>query len=213
MSTRAITFAGSAMEENCHVCAFFHSSEEEYRVLAPFIKEGLEHGERAFHIVDPDQQEQHADALKKTGVDVDRARGNKQLEIRRWQDAYLRDGHFDQDRMLALIQEVLDEGPKQGFPMTRLVAHMEWALEDRPGVNDLVEYETRLNYLLPKYRDPVICTYDLSKFSAGTVMDIMRTHPVVLVGGILQKNPFYVAPDELLLELRERDAYRHSASA
>jgi hypothetical protein len=33
---------------------------------------------------------------------------------------------------------------------------MEWALEDRPGVDDLVEYETRLNYILPKYRDPVV---------------------------------------------------------
>jgi hypothetical protein len=45
---------------------------------------------------------------------------------------------------------------KEGFPLTRLVAHMEWALEDRPGVNDLVEYETRLNYVLPRYADPVV---------------------------------------------------------
>src|SRR6266478_1966478 len=44
----------------------------------------------------------------------------------------------------------------RGFPLTRLVAHMEWALEDRPGVDDLVEYETRLNYILPKYPDPVL---------------------------------------------------------
>ena len=58
--------------------------------------------------------------------------------------------------MLALIQEVLEAGPRQGFALTRLVAHMEWALEDRPGVDDLVEYETRLNYILPRYKDPLI---------------------------------------------------------
>jgi len=58
--------------------------------------------------------------------------------------------------MLALIEQVLDGGKQQGFPLTRLVAHMEWALEDRPGVDDLVEYETRLNYVLPRYKDPVI---------------------------------------------------------
>ena len=79
-----------------------------------------------------------------------------QLEVRTWAEAYLRDGHFDQDRMLALIQDVLEGGAQQGFPLTRLVAQMEWALEDRPGVDDLVEYETRLNYLLPRYKDPVI---------------------------------------------------------
>jgi hypothetical protein len=58
--------------------------------------------------------------------------------------------------MLALIEEVLQYGPQHGYDLKRLVAHMEWALEDMPGVNDLVEYETRLNYVLPRYKDPVI---------------------------------------------------------
>ena len=35
-------------------------------------------------------------------------------------------------------------------------------------------------------------------------MDIMRTHPMVVIGGILQENPFFVPPDEMLRELRER---------
>src|SRR5437773_2534380 len=48
--------------------------------------------------------------------------------------------------MLVLIEEVLKGGARQGFPLTRSVSHMEWALEDRPGVDDLVEYEARLNY-------------------------------------------------------------------
>ena len=32
----------------------------------------------------------------------------------------------------------------------------------------------------------------------------MRTHPMVVVGGVLQENPFFVPPDEFLAELRER---------
>ena len=35
-------------------------------------------------------------------------------------------------------------------------------------------------------------------------MDILRTHPMVIIGGILQENPFFVPPDEFLRELRER---------
>ena len=57
--------------------------------------------------------------------------------------------------MLALIEEVLQAGKAQGYPLTRLIANMEWALEDRPGVEDVVEYETRLNFVLPKYDDAV----------------------------------------------------------
>ncbi len=35
-------------------------------------------------------------------------------------------------------------------------------------------------------------------------MDVLRTHPMVIIGGILQQNPFFVPPDEFLSELRER---------
>jgi hypothetical protein len=155
-SEQLIRFAGSVLGAQRHVCAFFHTPDEGYRVLLPFIKEGFERGEKAFHIVDPALREEHLRRLASASIDVAAAAQSGQFALRNWADAYLRDGHFDQDRMLALIQEVLEGGRQQGFPLTRLVAHMEWALEDRPGVDDLVEYETRLNYLLPRYPDPVI---------------------------------------------------------
>jgi len=33
--------------------------DDEYKALLPFIKEGLERGERAFHVVDPELRETH----------------------------------------------------------------------------------------------------------------------------------------------------------
>lgn len=155
-SPQAIHFANATLGNERHICAFFNSADEEYRVLLPFIREGIHRGEKAFHIVDPQLMDDHFRRLQESGIDTEGTVGRGQLVVRRWQDAYLRDGHFDQDRMLALIQEVLAAGPVEGFPLTRLVAHMEWALEDFPGVNDLVEYETRLNFILPNYKDPVI---------------------------------------------------------
>lgn len=156
MIEQSVHFAGSRLGKYRHICAFFHTADEEYRVLLPFIKEGIENKQKAFHIVDPKQREDHLKRLRGAGIDTHEAERKGQLEVKRWEEAYLREGHFDQDAMLALIEEVLQSGSKQGYPLTRLVAHMEWALEDRPGVNDLVEYETRLNYVLPKYQDPVI---------------------------------------------------------
>jgi len=202
---REVRLAGTALGRSRHVCAFFNTKDEEYRVLLPFIREGLEQGDKAFHIVKEDHRPEHRRRLRQAGIAVDEAESKGQLEIRRWEDAYLREGHFDQNRMLALIEEVLQGGKAQGYPLTRLVANMEWALEDLPGVHDIVEYETRLNHVLPEYHDPVVCTYDLSRFDASVVIDIMRTHPMVIVGGILQENPFFVPPDEMLRELRERE--------
>jgi hypothetical protein len=204
MSDHSVEFAGGALGRHRHICAFFNSEDEEHRVLEPFVSEGFRRGERAFHIVGPEQRDAHVEWLAQSGVDVEDATTSGQLELRSWSEAYLRGGRFDQDAMLALIEGVLQSGPAGGYPLTRLVAHMEWACTDSPGVNDLVEYETRLNYVLPKYDDPVICTYDLSKFPSTVTMDVMRTHPVVIVGGVLLENPFFVSPDEFLLEIRER---------
>jgi hypothetical protein len=154
-TARQVRLAGAALGRSRHVCAFFNSKDEEYRVLLPFIKEGFEHGDKAFHIVKDDHRPEHRRRLQDVGIPVEECERAGQLEIRRWEDAYLRDGRFDQNRMLALIEEVLQGGKLAGYPLTRLVANMEWALEDRPGVDDIVEYETRLNYVLPKYDDAV----------------------------------------------------------
>jgi len=201
-----LRLARSVLDRSRHVCAFFHSKEEEYRVLMPFVKDGFANGDRAFHIVDPEHRPTHLKRLEQEGIDVADAEAKGQLEVRRWQDAYIRDDYFEQYRMIDTIKEALDPAKKQPGKVTRLIANMEWALEDLPGVHEIVEYETRLNYVLPKYQDPVICTYDLSRFEASVVMDIMRTHPMVIIGGILQENPFYVPPDEMLKELEERAA-------
>jgi hypothetical protein len=208
----SVEFAGGTLGRQRHICAFFNGIDDEHRVLRSFIQEGMTRGEKAFHIVDPELREQHLRRLTQLGINVERALEAGQLEVRAWQEAYLRGDHFDQDAMLALIEEVLQGGASSGYPLTRLLAHMEWALLDKPGVENLIEYETRLNYVLPKYDDPVICTYDLSKFPSSVTMDIMRTHPVVIIGGVLQENPFFVSPDNFLLELRERRSARTPVS-
>ncbi len=209
--SHSVQFAGGNLGGQRHICAFFNSTDEEHRVLRSFIKDGFDRGDKAFHLVDPEQREEHLRRLAEAGINVRRAIDSGQLEVRRWQDAYLRGDRFDQNAMLALIEEVLQSADTAGYPLTRLVAHMEWALLDKPGVDNLVEYETRLNYVLPKYDDPVVCTYDLSKFGASVTMDILRTHPVVIIGGVLQENPFFVPPDQFLLEIKERRPLRRSA--
>src|SRR5579864_6631544 len=73
-----ISLAGSELGITRHVCAFFHSSEEEYRVLLPFIKDGFECGDKAVHVVDPEQHHNHLERLAAAGIDAAAAqhRGN-----------------------------------------------------------------------------------------------------------------------------------------
>ena len=201
---KPVRLAGRTLEHSPHVCAFFNTREEEYQVLLPFIREGFEEGDKAFHIIDPRHRQDHFQRLRQAGINVEETVSKGQLEVREWAQAHLREGRFDQDKMLELVDEVLKSSRADNFLNTRFVAHMEWSLEDYPGVHDLVEYESRLNYLVPRYEDPILCTYDLAQFRAEVVMDILRVHPMVIIGGILHENPFYTPPDEFLQELEQR---------
>src|SRR4030081_959123 len=92
--------AGGRLGPHRHICGFFSSVDEEHRVLGSFIKEGFEQGDKAFHIVDPELQGEHLKRLAEAGIDVEQATGTGQLELRRWQEAYLRGGRFVQERLL-----------------------------------------------------------------------------------------------------------------
>lgn len=209
----SVQAAGGTLGAQRHVCALFNSIDEEHSVLRSFFKDGFDHGDKSVHVVDPEQSHDHLARLREAGIDVEKAVARGQLDVKGWPDVYLQGDRFDKDVMLATMEGLLSSGQKSGYKRVRLVADMEWALLDKPGVEDLVEYETLLNHLLPKYDDTVICSYDLSRFGARVIIDIMRTHPVVIVGGVLQENPFFVPPDQFLLEIRERRSLQKPANA
>lgn len=198
----------SGLGRHRHVCVLYHGTDEEYRVLKPFISEGFDRGDRAFHIIDGAQRQEHVRQLRALGIDVEASQRTGQLEVRGWEAAHLRPGWFDQHAMLSLVEEVLTESRARGFPFTRWVANMGWALGECRGASDLVEYCTRLNYVVPKHEATVVCTYDLTRFSASSVIDVLRTHPVAIIRGAVHENPYFVPPDELLRELEERKERR-----
>jgi hypothetical protein len=177
-----------------HIAAFFRSPAEQYRVLAPFVAEGLNRREKAVHIIDPPDRHAHLESLRKFGADLSPAEAAGTARLISWTETYLRENRFDQNAMLALIPELLGDGSHNGLGLTRLIAHMQWALAKRPGVEDVVQYESRLNDVLQNRDDVVICVYDLTKFESTTVVDVMRAHPALLIGDTLGKNPFYIPP-------------------
>jgi hypothetical protein len=212
-TAQSLQFSPSGFGQYRHICAFFNSTEEHHRVLRPFVQDGFDRGAKAYHYIDPEQREEYLGWLADLGIDLPEAMGAGQLEVRPWQDSPLHGDRFDLETWLTSFEQVIQSGPAAGYAQTRILGQMEWALLDLPGVEDLIEYETLVNYVIPKYESPVLCTYDLTKFGASVVMDALRTHPLVIIGGLLQENPFFVPPDQLLLEIRERRAVRQRANS
>jgi len=199
-----VNLSGSALTCPCHVCAFHHGADSQYAALLPFLKEGLDVGDRVVSFVDADEREERLNRLRHSGVDVEAAERNGQLDIVTWDQLYLRGGRFEVEAMLALVHETIDTGRRRGFKRTRVWANMEWALKDAPGVEQLAIYESRLNYILPLYGEAVVCAYDVTRFSASVLEDVACAHPHLCADGWVQDNAHYVPPEELVPELQGR---------
>jgi hypothetical protein len=203
-SEKPIRLAGVNLGRHRHVCAFFDNHDQEDKVIIPFLKEGIDSGERAFCISGTEMRAPLLQKLRDAGTEVAMAEKRDQLKIEQWGKRIVGSKRFDQDAMLERIEGVLAHGKEKGFGLTRLVGRMDWVREYNVGINELVEYEARLDRIWRKFNDPIICVYDLSTFNAGALVNILRTHPVAIVGDVVAENPFYDPPEVVLQELNER---------
>lgn len=199
-----LSLAGTPLEY-FHICAFFNSSDEEYDILCPFYQEGIDQGEKNLHIVSPAMLDEHRTRLKAAGIDAHGCEACGQLEVLPWHLAYLNEeGRFDKEQMLANVDRLTGSGRDAGYSRLRIMGNMNWVFDVTTGADDLIEYEAEVNEVLSRNQQPAVCVYDLAKLSGAMMMDLLRTHPLTLIGGVVQENPFYTAPAEMLAELQAR---------
>ena len=149
----------------------------------------------------------HESRLAAAGADVVHARKDGRLRMQDWNASHLPDRRFEPQRTIDFFKRQVSEAVDRGFPQVRFVTHMEWALEDTPVVDSLLEYEARANQAWMGQRmraSAVICVYDSSRYRADFLVDVMRTHPFTIVDGRVQENPYYTPPAEFIRELRAR---------
>ena len=182
-----VRLAGADLGDHRHVCALVDGPDDAAALLLPFVLDGLTQGDRALHIVDPGTRDDHAAWLAGNGVDVDAALAADRLVIRTWTETYLAGGRFDRTAQFGLIRDALDEGKELGYPRTRVIGVMEWAVDATP-IDDLRMYEMRVDALLRRRPDVVVCSYDLQRHSARTVADVLGAHSVAVVAGGLRTN-------------------------
>ena len=198
----AVRLAGKSLTPQQHVCAFFQTREQEYQTLLPFVVEGFERGEKAIHVVDPALRADHLARLASVGIDVAEAQRHRRLDVLDWTQTYLRERPFNRQATATLFDDMLRQARADGFPRCRVIGHCEWGLPDPDGV--LIEYEARMNEVLPAYDDPVICAYDRRRVTAGTMMDLFRAHPTAVIDGAVVDNPCYLPSARFVARLRGR---------
>ena len=179
-----------------HICGLYAGQSQRDQVVIPFLEEGLTAGDKCICVFD---ETDPAKIFKKLGHNVaTSATSAKQLEVIRAADLYLRSGRFCADEIIGSWKAAIADAMYDGrFDLVRAVE--TWSRRDVvPDMHELLLLESEMNRYLPLYPQVVVCLYDIDRFGAGIIVDLLKTHPRMLVSGMLIENPYFLTPDELL---------------
>ena len=183
------------IEYGTHLCCLYGSEEDHRALLTPFLRGGLERGEKVLYIRDANATGIHLEYLLSVGVATEPFLFRGQVEFLDSREAFLRDGIFDPAKMAALLRKAIGGALENGYPGVRVTCEMSWALAREAGSGRLAEFEANLNQLFPVQRAVVLCQYDTRRFPPETLLDALETHPVVSRGNDLCDNFYYVPPE------------------
>jgi hypothetical protein len=69
---------------------------------------------------------------------------------------------------------------------------------DADARRQFIRYEARLTEVVADLPALILCLYDLRLSGAEVLMDVLRTHSLAVVDGMLHENPYYVPLDTLV---------------
>lgn len=194
----ALGVLGVSVPIGTHLCIFFRGSSGLEEIVLPFLAEGIRADDKCLCVL---QSWVSADVLSGLApqVDVGTSVADGQLEVISPAEAYLRSGQFSTEDMLDFWAEEAAATRSSGnFSLTRAAGEMPSVLDQPAGRAEFFRYESRLNDVIPNHPQVILCLYDLERFGAEVLMDALRTHPMVIVDGMVHGNPYYVEPGKFL---------------
>ncbi len=191
-------FTDQSFPVGAHICLLYESEEERRRLMSRFLEAGLRDGERVLYLTDVMTPGQVREWLAGLGVELPEGPDYRRFVVTDAESVYCREGEFRPERMFDFWSEIYEDSLAYGYPAIRATGETSWAVRGTPGSERLIEYEALLNKTLEKAPVTTVCQYDVKLFDGGTILDVLRVHPVMISRGQLVRNPFYVRPDEFL---------------
>jgi PAS domain S-box-containing protein len=179
------------LRAGAHACAINNTPAEQLHAVVTFFHAGLERDARCMYLADPVSAEQMLQSLRARGIDTNALLDRGALILVTSREAFVHDRHFDPTARLLLHQTMAAEARAQGFSRVRIAGDGNWELGDDVGTTRFFEFESRLNDIEPDMDVAFLCLYDGRGSQPEVLRDVLRIHPVVIIGEQLHDNPYY----------------------
>jgi len=181
-----------------HICMVYQTRDEQLSSLVPFIKAGLEHGEKCIYLGTENTVPSLVDNMRDYGIDADSAIAAGALEIAKAQDIYFKKSSLPTKRVIMYLKEATNLAKEEGFPGVRAACEMNWALGNYPRVERMMEFEGNLTQFTYENDLAMMCQYKVNNFGPQLTIDAINIHPMVIVNGLICKNYYYISPEDFL---------------
>jgi len=193
-----------------HIAGLYETPEERDEIIFGFFDQGFKEKDlQLFCPAERSQKEFKNEFSHHCPACTHETLNNPEyFTIKSAKEFYYPKGTFSPWEMDDSLQNFFEFSQQNGRKNIRAAAEMAWALNAIPGVEDLMAYESRLNYFIPGKPWISICLYNVNKFKGKTIMGVLRTHPFTISGGIITQNPYYQDPDKWLAENAPQFLYK-----
>jgi len=183
---------GIAFRQGQHICAIYHSPDEQRDVAVAYLAEGLRKNERCLYVAEDDAAlDRFRERLDAAGANGLAAESTGALLLQTHAEAHLHGGRFDSERMLSMLNAAVEDALNAGFDGLRTCGDMSWLLKEVDGSEHVVKYEAFLNQFFGHTRALGMCQYDANRLPPGLLDRAgLETHPSVVIGGSHKNNPF-----------------------
>ena len=174
-----------------HICAIFDDHDQQMEIMGAFVASGLRNTQRCVWVGPGNSSVALRKALADLGADLPTLEASGQLLIFSEVDFYLEEGLFEPNRTMDLIATLLVDGQRQGYATMRIGNDVSWLREGRIDPARWERFEGQLTQEIAELPAVMVCQYDRRQVSGDIIVAAFRTHPIVIMGDSIRRNPFY----------------------
>jgi MEDS: MEthanogen/methylotroph, DcmR Sensory domain len=188
-----------------HICQLYSKVVEIPGVTARLMRVGLAVSEKCMFAAAPAQVKELRDELQKLQVNVDDLLASGQLVLHEEREPFLANNgkRFDPYFLLSSHQTFIAQALREGWQAVRISIDMTWLTKDIATPELILKYEAASDAVFTFQNAPIIALmhYDHSKLLPSLVVELLKLHPIAVVGKYIKRNPYYLNSEQYMLKI------------
>ena len=198
-----------------HICQLYNKVDEIRNVTARLLLTGLNAQERCLFAGTPASVREIEDALDKMGAEVEALKEAGQLIMQTDREPFLVGKRFDPYHLLSTHNTFIAQAHRDQWRGVRISIDMTWLTRDVATPEQILKYEAASDAVFTFQNAPIIALmhYDYSKLPGALVVELLKLHPIAVVGKYIKRNPYYLNSEQYLLKILRANRERTNTGA